>query len=159
MKYKLTDQTINHFGRTLYRIQALKDFGNVYRGDLGGYIEKEENLSQAGLCWVSDSAMVYENAEVYGNAKVSGYAEVYGGATVYGNAKVFRHMICTSKVFTCTLTQHNITVSDNHISIGCEVHTFDHWLENVEDIGRANQYLKEDIELYSKVINSIIKRK
>ena len=28
----------------LYRIRALRDFGYVKKGDIGGYIEKEENL-------------------------------------------------------------------------------------------------------------------
>jgi hypothetical protein len=29
MKYKLTDETIEFNGKTLFRIQALKDFGDV----------------------------------------------------------------------------------------------------------------------------------
>ena len=39
-KYKLTDETTNLLGRTLYRIEALKDFGDVKEGDKGGYVEK-----------------------------------------------------------------------------------------------------------------------
>ncbi|MDE5977041.1 MAG: hypothetical protein K2G70_01045 [Turicibacter sp.] len=35
---------------TLYRIRALRDFGDVKQGDVGGYIEKEENLSHEGYC-------------------------------------------------------------------------------------------------------------
>ena len=35
MKYKLTDETIELNGKTLFRIQALKDFGDVKAGDLG----------------------------------------------------------------------------------------------------------------------------
>ena len=45
-KYKLTKESINRWGKTLYRIEALKDFGNVKKGDKGGYIESEVNLSQ-----------------------------------------------------------------------------------------------------------------
>ena len=41
-KYRLTDDTINVDGRTLYRIEALKDFNNVKKGDKGGFVEKEE---------------------------------------------------------------------------------------------------------------------
>ena len=52
MKYKLTNQTIQHKGQTLYRIQALMDFRDVKTGDLGGWVESEYNLSQKGLCWV-----------------------------------------------------------------------------------------------------------
>jgi hypothetical protein len=36
-KYELTKESIDLDGLTLYRIRALKDFGNVKRGDLGKY--------------------------------------------------------------------------------------------------------------------------
>ena len=91
-KYKLTDETINLNGVTLYRIEALKDFGEIKKGDKGGFIESENNLAHEGNAWVSDNARVYgdacvfDNAQVYGNAFVSGYAQVYGNAFVYGNA-------------------------------------------------------------------------
>ena len=38
-KYKLTDESIKFNNRTLYRIEALKDFGDVEKGDKGGFIE------------------------------------------------------------------------------------------------------------------------
>ena len=91
-KYKLTDETINLNGVTLYRIEALKDFGEIKKGDKGGVIESENNLAHEGDAWVSDNAhvhgnaCVFDNAQVYGNAFVSGYAQVYGNAFVYGNA-------------------------------------------------------------------------
>ena len=47
-KYRITDNTIEHNGHIIHRIQALKDFGNVKKGEVGGYIESEENLSQKG---------------------------------------------------------------------------------------------------------------
>jgi len=94
-KYKLTDET-KQLGKTvLHRIEALKDFGGVKRGDKGGWIEKEENLSQEDNCWVfgdavvSDDARVYDNAWVYGNARVSNDTKVYGDAEVSGDARVF----------------------------------------------------------------------
>ncbi|MEG9531940.1 hypothetical protein V6W72_11455, partial [Mannheimia sp. HC-2023] len=56
-KYELLqDDTINHKGRTLYRIKALISFGLVVAGELGGYIEKENNLVQADNAWVSGNA-------------------------------------------------------------------------------------------------------
>ena len=58
-KYKLTDETTNLLGRTLYRIEALKDFGDVKEGDKGGYVENHSNLSQYGNCWIYDTAKVY----------------------------------------------------------------------------------------------------
>ena len=94
-KYKLTDETININGATLYRIEALKDFGEIKKGDKGGFIESENNLAHEGDAWVSDNAHVYgdacvfDNARVYNNAFVSGYAQVYGNACVYGNAWLY----------------------------------------------------------------------
>ena len=63
-KYELTSETKVFLGKTLYRIKALVQFGNVNAGDLGGWIEKEENLSQSGNAWVSGNARVSGNAEV-----------------------------------------------------------------------------------------------
>ena len=36
MKYKLTNETKEWCGIKLYRIEALKDFSNVSKGDKGG---------------------------------------------------------------------------------------------------------------------------
>ena len=87
-KYKLTEETINVDGRTLYRIEALKDFNDVKKGDKGGFIENEKNLSQSDDCWVYGNAKVSDNAMVCGNAKVYGNARVYGNTWVFGNAMV-----------------------------------------------------------------------
>lgn len=75
-------------GKTLYRIKALIDFGVVLAGSLGGYIEKEDNLTHTGNAWVYGDARVYGNARVSGDARVYGDAEVYGDARVYGDAQV-----------------------------------------------------------------------
>lgn len=93
-KYELLDQTITVGDHTLYRIKALTDFNDVKAGDIGGYIEKEENLSQSNLCWVYDNAIVYgnskirDNAEVRENAIINDMAEVYDNAMVRGNSVV-----------------------------------------------------------------------
>ena len=74
-KFELTSEFVtNVFGVKLFRIRALVEFGNVHKGELGGYVEKEENLDHDGNAWV------------YGNARVCGDARVYGNAEVYGNA-------------------------------------------------------------------------
>ena len=88
-KYELLiDDTIDVFGVTLFRIKALISFGNVEKGDLGGYVKKEDNLSHSGNAWVYGNARVYGNAWVSGDARVSGDAEVYGNAWVSGDARV-----------------------------------------------------------------------
>lgn len=85
-KYELLqDQTIEWCGRTLYRIRALRDFGAVHAGDVGGYIECERNLSQDGNAWVCGDAWVRGDARVCGNALVCGNARVRGNALVCGD--------------------------------------------------------------------------
>ena len=88
-KYELTAEFIEKWGKKLFRIKALISFGSVEAGELGGYVEKEDNLAQNGNAWVCDDAEVYGNARVFGNARVYGNAEVCGDARVYGDARVF----------------------------------------------------------------------
>ena len=88
-KYELTNNTINYFGKTLYRIRALRDFEHIKKGDLGGYIEQENNLSHEGNCWIYDNAEIFGDAKVYGNAKVFGNAWVSDNVKIFGNAEVF----------------------------------------------------------------------
>ena len=42
-KYELTDETMEWEGHTLHRIKALRDFNYVKAGDLGGWVESEDN--------------------------------------------------------------------------------------------------------------------
>jgi len=86
MKYKLTDETIEKNGITLYRIQALKDFGDVKTGDSGGWIQSKKNLSQYGNAWVGGDAQVFDTARISGDATVFGNALVFGNAQVFDNA-------------------------------------------------------------------------
>ena len=42
-KFTLTDETIQFKGKTLHRIKAIKSFGHVKEGELGGWVESEDN--------------------------------------------------------------------------------------------------------------------
>ena len=79
-KYEFTGETkiINTLNGeiTLRRIKASAEFGVIKVGDIGGWIEKEANISENGNAWVC------ENAEVWGNAKVSGDAQLRAHAKV-----------------------------------------------------------------------------
>ena len=88
-KYKIMKRNHRHCGLIkVYRIKALRDFGNVKKGDLGGYIESEDNLSHEGTAWIYEDAIVYGNARVYEDAKVLGSAEIDGNAKIFGNATI-----------------------------------------------------------------------
>ena len=70
-KYEFTGETKMWLGRELHRIRAVRDFGDVKCGTLGGWIEKEDNLSHNGSCFVYGNARVYGNALVYDSADIS----------------------------------------------------------------------------------------
>lgn len=132
-KYILTSETEKINGTILYRIVAIRDFGDVKKGDLGGWIEKEENLSHDGDCWVYDEAMVWGNARIFDNAKVKefswvfesaqvyshaqlcghafifGHAEVYGCSCILGDAQIFGHARILGKTKICEFA----TICDN----------------------------------------------
>ena len=107
-KYKLTDETIEVEGKALYRIEALKDFCEIKKGDKGGFIESEDNLSHEGNAWVSDDACVCGNACVCGSARVCGDAEISTDADYI----VFKNWWSSGRYFTWTR-------SNNMWSVGC----------------------------------------
>ena len=92
-KYEITKETMkaideNGDEKTLHRIKALKDFGNVKKGDFGGFVENESNLSQEGSCWIFDDAICCSNAIVYENAILCENAFVYGNVKIGGNSLI-----------------------------------------------------------------------
>ena len=114
-KYKLTDESINFCGRKLYRIEALKDFSDVEKGEKGGFVENERNLSQENNCWIYDDAKVFDNASVFGNAIVGenacikDNARVFENAIVSGNAKIYGY----AKIYGIALIYENAIVCEN----------------------------------------------
>ena len=86
--FKLTEETkVNKAGVTLHRIVATRDSRHAKAGQLGGFIEKEENLG--GEAWVDGYAEVWGEALVFCHAYVGGLACVYGNARVLDNARVY----------------------------------------------------------------------
>lgn len=80
-KFELTTKSItNEVGKKLFRIKALIDFGDVKAGELGGYVEKEGNVSQDDNAWVSGDARVYDNADY---ALVQGFGIKFRCTTFY----------------------------------------------------------------------------
>ena len=62
-KYKLDKfeiKNINGNKKKLYRIKALKDFSDVKTGEIGGFVESENNLSQEVSCWIYGDAIVIQ---------------------------------------------------------------------------------------------------
>ena len=165
------------------RIEALHSFGNVKKGDIGGFVESENNLLHKGTCWVyndarvSDSARVSDYARVFGNARVSDnavvsdYARVFGNARVsdsawvsnsaqvFDNAKVFgifKNGNCPVFVGTKDIVSYSGIINNDHfISIGCEKHSLTDWKTIYRKIGAKYKYSEKQIDEYGYYISII----
>ena len=139
-KFELTSEFItNVLGTKLFRIKALIEFGDVSAGELGGYIEKEENLAQDGDAWVCGDAKVYGNAKVCGDAEVCGNAWVCGDAdysTVKGFGRIFR-----------TTTFFRKKDKDIGVSCGCFYGTLDEFRDKVRETHGDSKTAKEYLML------------
>ena len=86
----LINEHIVEHGIKLSRVVAVKKFKNILKGEKGGYVQSQRNISGNG--WVAD------NAKVYGKAIVKDSAVVSGDAIVKDNAVVGNYAIVTDKV-------------------------------------------------------------
>lgn len=93
-KYTLTDikKTLKD-GTIVYRIQAIKDFGDVKAGDLGGWVQSYKNLSQIGECWIYNDAIARDSATVQNAASLYDYSIARDHATVCQNAVVTNRVV------------------------------------------------------------------
>lgn len=136
-KYELTTDTKSIFGKRYFRIRALVDFGNVSKGDLGGYIESEDNLSndtKHGNAWVGGDARVGEKAHIDGNARVDGNARI-GSEACYTTIKGFGTEFRNTTFFRC---------KDNKIRVqcGCFYGDLEEFRQQVKDT-RGGKIAKE----------------
>ena len=146
-KYEMTSETKIVNGVTLYRIKALISFGDIHEGDIGGFIEKEENLSHDGNAWVYGDARVYGNSRVYGNGRVYGDACVYGNAWVCGNACVYDNAdyLCFKGLGSENRNATFFKCKDGHIhvSCGCFSGNIEEFENKVKETHGDNKYAKE----------------
>ena len=153
-----TGETKIHLGTTLKRIRAsvgfeLKCGVVIGKGELGGWIEKESNLS--GSAWVSGDACVHGNAMVCGDAmvcddaEVSGNAKVSGDAEVSGNAKVkSSEDYCVYKNTWSSFRWFTYTRSNKMWSVGCFHGTSD------ELITKAYKDSKKSGKCYEAIVKA-----
>ena len=135
---------------TLHRIKASVTFGNIKSGDIGGWIEREENLSHDGDAWVSGDAQVsgdarvYDNARVFDNARVYGNARVFDNAQVSGDAQVYssKHVLLVGPIgsrndYTTFFRNRNRGIS---VSCGCFLGEIDKFIEKVIETHGENKH-------------------
>jgi len=97
-----------------YRIVALKDIFStdgkllVKKGEKGGFVFSEKNLSQEGSCWIYDDAEVFDDAIIADDAEVRGKARVYGDSNICEKTQI----LDLAQVFD-SLISNNVVVCDN----------------------------------------------
>lgn len=100
-KFEFTGEVKMEFGITLKRIKRISD------GVIGGWIEKEINLSTFGNAWVS------------------------GDAQVFGNARVKISPINIIAI------DYPVTITETHMSIGCQIKLHAEWEHLTENDAQA----------------------
>ena len=144
--FELTDKfIINAFGAKLFQIKCTRKIKYADIGDLGGYIEKEDNLS--GDAWVSGNAQVYGNARVSGNAWVYGDARVSGNAQVSGNAWVSNNNEhCGFDCFgSANRHTHSYKTKSGKIEItcGCFRGSIEEFEKQIKETHRGNEFERQ----------------
>lgn len=87
-KYEITDIVHPQYP-WLHRIRALRDVReDVHVGDLGGFVQSEENLSQEGQCWVANNAVAAEESYISGDAIMWDYSCARGCAVISGKSRI-----------------------------------------------------------------------
>lgn len=99
----MTNQTA-----TVYRIRALKNFGDVKAGDLGGYVSSQDNLGRSGTCWVHDDSVVTGTGKVMGNSQVRDHSFIYSGVHVRGNSVVTNSTVMNNESKTLKIVDETI---------------------------------------------------
>lgn len=124
-KYEFTSRTrvlgVKGQEVILHEIKALIDIPEigVKKGDLGGFIEEESNLSHEGLCWVSGCSNIGLNSKVYGNAQVAGWTNIFFDSEIFDNALISGYIsIVNADVFGDTEVYGDVCISDTRVSSG-----------------------------------------
>ena len=114
-KYKLIESSRAwQYSRPIYRIQALRDFSDVKKGDLGGFVESEANLSQMGDCWIYDMAQAVDKSRVEGDACLRDCSKMYGSSIIKDKAQLQG----------CARMIQYACLADNAVAIDTEISGF-----------------------------------
>lgn len=160
-KYKIRkDLSIEFEGHTLYRIEATRNIDcDIIKGDLGGYIEEENNLSRYDNCWIYDNAKVFDNAFIHHNARimndaiVKDYADVGGDVIVKDCAVICNKTALSQNMY----ISHNLIIKNTYevLLIG-PIRFHDRYITFVKqddgNIYMRDQYFFDTIKQFSNMI-------
>lgn len=140
-KYELIKSNI----KGLYKIKALRDFGDVKKGDIGGFVENEYNLSHEGDCWIYNNAKVFGNAKVFDDAKVFDNTLIFGDVRIHDNVQIYND----AQIYGNTRIVDNAQIYDN-----VEIYGFTRIHGNVKVFNSAKIYGNARIHNNVKIYNN-----
>ena len=158
-KYEITDIVGYRFKKKVYRIRALKDFSDVKKGDLGGFVSSYKNLSQYGDCWIYDDAAVIQDATLENNSTIHNMSIMYGTSTAIRNSKIYKGTrICGNSIIVDSTISGKSLLKDTRIynsKIKGNIITYDmSSLINYSNI-RGTLYLSNSSITNSKIVSNI----
>lgn len=113
-KYEFSEETLEVADHILHRIKAIRSFSDVKKGDLGGWVEEESNLSHDGNCWIYNNAKAFNNAKVYGDAVIYNEAIIRDRVHIYDNMRAFNgvNISGNARVYGNAVLSGNAVISD-----------------------------------------------
>ena len=126
----------------VYRIRALKEFGDVRVGDIGGYVSSELNLNHNDDCWIYNDAIVCQGAILRGNSKVYDRARVYGSAFITGDVGIYHN----ARVFGNAIISKNVIIANK-----AKVYDSAEISEHAQIVDNAKVYDKAKVRGFSVV--------
>lgn len=177
-KYKFIGLTEMFYGYKMQQIQAVRDFGNVKKGEVGGWVCYDGQLSHDGDCWVGFNSRISYNICVCDNAQLF-RSNIFGSCVVGKsavledvNTSVFGRIYHTIKncdnVTSIIQTNYDICYSgyeivkgkkEHYISVGCQVHKVSDWLNETfrNKVIRAANFPKSKVESFLYILMFICK--
>lgn len=141
-KYEITNIAHPHYP-WLHRIRALRDVReDVRAGDLGGFVESENNLSQEGSCWIYGNAIACENAHVTEDSTLRWNCKVFGSALISGDACLDRNALVLDKAIVAAGTITNLATLQGEARV-------------LPDHKHGSPTIKNDAVIYGTVIGNV----
>ena len=151
-KYKILKDNykkicIDNIDIIVYRIKALKDFGDVKKGDIGGYVQSKENLSQLGNCWIYNDAIVSENAKIEDNAKIYDNALISDNATIHNNSIIRNYAIVMGSA-----QIHDFAIIENNAKVAGKSIIFDNALICENSLISGNYIIRDNCTIFRNAV-------
>jgi len=186
--FKLTSNTkVNELGITLFQVELTIDCKFGKKRDLGGWVEREENLKGKNA-WLGINAEIclkgviiggeiwggkiwggeIMGGEIWGGVIMGGEiwdGKIWGGVIIGGEiwggeiwgGEIMGGEIIKSPLQFCFSKHFGIVCKPNYLKIGCKEFSFEYWNENFKSICESENYNESEIETYAIFIQLALK--